>query len=218
MTEPETTNRRRTILVVVGALALVVAGILALSGGDSGSGAEPTTTALSVAPAVTPPTSGIPVSTTVLSATSIPGAAIPGTTIPRPRIPGATTIPLPITAAPITAAPITVPVPDPRATITPDRNFLYDGTLDCPQQSVDFTMTVSDLPPGTTAEVYYQTNFGDHPATVLGGDRYRIPRQNTTPAAQGYRITVWVSWVEFGVRIGSAPIDYIDGAFPPCTP
>jgi hypothetical protein len=126
-------------------------------------------------------------------------------------IPPATTIPVPVTA----------PAPSPSATITLDQNSMYDGTLTCPNQTVDFTVTVSNLPPGATSSVWYQTNYGYYGAAVLGGDRYRIPRQNTSPQAQGPTITVWVySSVDLNPAsvLRSAGIAYIDGAFPPCTP
>jgi|CXWL01.1.fsa_nt_gi hypothetical protein len=227
MAELEGTSNRQ---ITNGYRLLVVVGALALSGvgacGDAGSGAESTTTESSVPPEVTPPTLGISDSTTIPPATTIPvattvaggavggaGGTFPGATIPRPTIPipVATTIPVPVTA----------PAPSPSATITLDQNSMYDGTLTCPNQTVDFTVTVSNLPPGATSSVWYQTNYGYYGAAVLGGDRYRIPRQNTSPQAQGPTITVWVySSVDLNPAsvLRSAGIAYIDGAFPPCTP
>ncbi len=217
MTEVEmTTNSqlsgRYRLLVVAGALAFAVVG----GCGDAGPGAEATTTASSVALEVTPPAVTIP-GVTVPGATvppvSIPRGTVPGATIPRPRatVPVATTIP--VIVAPDTSGP--------SVTITFDRSYIYDGTLDCPNQTVDFTVTAFDAesPPATIVRVEWFSRQQHADATPLGGGRYRIPRQNFSPAVADRILVKVEAWDAITTgTLETAYVDYVEGAFPPCTP
>jgi hypothetical protein len=217
MTDLQKTNLTRItaryrLLVVTGALALF--GVSAC--GDPGAGAGSTTTE---SPEVTLPTLGTVVSTTappaptLPGATTIPRAPIPtGVTVPRPSIPVATTIPVPIAPPDVTG---------PSVTITFDRSFIYDGTINgtCPNQTVDFTVTISDpSPPATITHVYSNNTLAPGEVISLGGDRYRIPQQNIS--ADRTPVVFVIVRASDGVGnttvVTAGEVDYLAAAFPPC--
>ncbi len=139
------------------------------------------------------------------------------TTLPDTTAPGTTVA--------VTNAPVTVPLTAPDTTgptiaITPDRDYLYSGLDDCPDQTLDLTVTANDPSgPATVTSVTWARTGASGTAQALGANRYRIPEQAGSPPAPGViTITVIATDALGNVTTTSTTVDYLAADFSVCIP
>lgn len=153
--------------------------------------------------AATPPSD----TTTAPGQTTLPDTTMPGTTVS-------------VTSAPATVPPTTPDTTGPTIAVTPDRDYLYSGLDDCPDQTLDLTVTATD-PSGqaTITSVTWARTGASGTAQALGANRYRIPEQASSPPAPGViTLTVTAADALGNVTTTSTTVDYLAADFSVCIP